>query len=395
MNPLKITCLLSALSLSIPAIAEQASEDNAVENENFSYKLGGKIRLRSETFADLYSNNGGREQENYLRRADLELSGRLWRAMEYELELKLDRKGKAELKTAELDYHLPANFSLALGRFDPDFGLELSGSSTWITAAERSAIWDLADYAGDGSGGKGIAIRQHQKHHFISLGQFSTQEGQVRDARLVYAPVQKKRKLLHFGYSFAEALDADSNGEIKSDLGVWSVGFSDNGNSSKLAREISSGNFAKDTVEVLEFAAMRGPASLQGEYLQRKLTGSSNQSNRSATGSYAQLAYTLTGEPRDYSIGNAKFGRIKPQRKSGAWEIFYRKDWLETNGETGMLSKKRKHGAAEVDVLGVNWYSLNNLKISANYLRGDTNGIDNDVGDIEGEAVTLQAQIKF
>lgn len=390
MNRLKVIPLLAAISWANLAVAQEASA-----SDNFTYNLAGKIRLRSETFEDLYTNDGTRQREDYLRRADLELSGTLLQTMDYELELKLDREGKTTLKTAELDYRLPHNVSLALGRFDPDFGLELSGSSTWVTGIERSSIWDLAPYAGDGSEGKGLAIRHYQKHYFISAGEFDSPAGRVRDARLVYAPLQKKKHLLHLGYSYAEELEATTDGEIKSDLGIWGAGFSDNGNSSKLAKDKTAGAFAKDYAQVFELAYMYGPVSLQSEYLQRKMTGSGSQADRSASGNYAQIAYSLSGEPRDYSIKNAKFGRIKPQHKYGAWEIFYRKDWLETRGENGMLSKKRAQGLAQVDVVGVNWYSPSAFKISANYLRGKTKGIDNDVGDVAGNGLTLQVQLRF
>lgn len=390
MNRVKIIPLLAAIDWANLAIAQEAGS-----SDNFSYEIGGKIRLRSETFSDLYSNDGTSEDENYLRRADLKLSGTLLQTMDYEFELKMDREGKTTLKTAELDYRFGNNLSLAAGRFDPDFGLELSGSSTWVTGIERSSIWDLAPYAGDGAEAKGIAIRHYQKHHFISAGGFSTPAGQVRDARIVYAPLQKKKTLLHFGYSYAEVISPDTDGEIKSDLSIWSVGFSNNGNSTRLAKAADSGAFRKDYAQAFELAYMQGPLSLQGEYLQRELTGAGDQANRSATGSYAQIAYSLTGESRDYSIKNAKFGRIKPQGKYGAWEIFYRKDWLETRGESGMLSKKRSRGNAEVDVWGVNWYSPSLWKISANYLRGTTQAIGNDVDDVEGDGLTLQVQVKF
>jgi len=368
---------------------------DAVGSENFTYDFSGKIRVRYDSFDSLYSNNGAQQDEGYLRRMDLGVNGTVLQTLAYELEIKLDREGKASLKTAELDYQLPANISIALGRFDPDFGLELSGSSSWVSGIERSSIWDLAPYVGEGKDAQGIAFRQHQKHYFVSLGAFDTPYGDMQDARVVYAPIQKKKHVLHLGYSYANLNDPTTDGEIKTDLGVWSIGFSDNGNSTKLARAKTQGAFARDYSQALELAYMNGPFSLQAEYLQRELHGAGTQADRSANGSYAQIAYSLTGEPRDYSIDKAKFGRIKPHSSAGAWEIFYRKDWLETHGENGLLNQQRNQGNAEVDVLGVNWYSASSWKVSANYLHGVTTNIDNDVGDTKGDAVSVQVQMKF
>jgi len=392
-NYVNISCLCALASFPLPVLADDEIE------EGFYYDLGAKLRLRSDVFEDIYANDGERESENYVRRADFEVSGGYGQLANYELEIKVDREGKAELKTAEVDINFPLDFSVALGRFDPDYGLELSGSSTWVTGVERSAIWDLAPYAGEGSGAQGIAIRHHQKHHFASIGYFDTDAGKVSDARFVYAPIQKKKKVVHLGYSYAEAIDALADGEIKTDLSVYGAKFSDNGNSTKLARDISAGFFNKDSVQTFELAYMQGPFSVQGEYLQRELAADDTSENRSANGSYWQVAYTLTGEARDYSMSKAKFGRIKPTGKYGAWEIFLRKDQLHTSGEFGLLSKKRSEGRAAIDVLGINWYSAENWKISANYLRAETGsaigGIANDVGDIDGKAYSLQVQFKF
>ncbi len=41
----------------------------------------------------------------------------------------------------------------------------------------------------------------------------------------------------------------------------------------------------------------------------------------------------------------------------------------------------RRQGNAEVDVLGVNWYSPCSWKVSANYLHRLTNNVDKDAGE--------------
>lgn len=392
----KLTALLLVCSLFPCAVFAKDKNKDQPDDEISSYEFNGKIRARYDQFDALYSNNGEQQTESYVRRVDLGVNGTFLQKLDYEFEVKFDREGKASVKTAEVDYHLPFNTRIALGRFDPDFGLELSGSSTWVTGIERSAIWDLAPYVGEGKDARGIALRQNQKHYFASLGVFDTPNGTTQDARLVYAPIQRNKHLLHLGYSYAKLSDPKLiDGEIKTDLSVWSLGFSDNGNSTKLARAVTPGSFAQDATQAFELAYMRGAFSLQAEYLQREFGGTNGQADRTTTGHYVQLAYTLTGEVRDYSIKTAKFGTIKPHSSAGAWEIFARKDVLETQGETGLLSHKRNQGNAELSVVGINWYSPERWKISANYLQGETINIANDIGDTQGKAISLQVQARF
>lgn len=366
------------------------------ETQWLTYDFSGKIRVRYDQFEGLYSNDSAAEREAYLRRADFEASGLFMQTLEYELELKMNNEGDVSLKTLTLGYQLPENVSIKVGRMDPDFGLELSGSSTWTTAVERSAIWDLSPDAGEGEDGTGLLLRSTSKHHFLSVGVFDRGAFENFHARIVYAPIQKKKHLLHLGYSYANANGYESNGRIRSDLSVWGLSISDNGNTTQLAREEKTLAFNDDRTGVIEFAYLYGPLSVQAEHLSRHLMGVAPQDNRSATGSYVQIAYTLTGEPRSYSMDEAKFGRIEPTRHGiGAWEIFYRKDWLETNGEPGMLSRKRDSGSAEVDVLGVNWYIDRHWRSSLNYLKGYAPEIPNDANDNSGDAITAQIMYRF
>jgi phosphate-selective porin OprO/OprP len=176
---------------------------------------------------------------------------------------------------------------------------------------------------------------------------------------------------------------------------MWGVHVNDNGNSIRLARDSGDSGFDDDLTQVIELAYARGPFSIQGEYLERKFNGAHHEEDRNAKGDYLQIAYTLTGETRNYNTKNATFGKIKPRGHYGAWEIFYRFDQLETNGEAGMLSHSRSHGEATSKVMGVNWYALDYLKISANYIDGNAPLIPNDIDDEKGKAVSLQVQFKF
>lgn len=389
----EITLLVLA-GLSSLTLADESTKKQ--EPEGFTYKFGGKVQLRAESFEDVFTNNGDRETEYYVRRAELGVEGQIFKSLNYGVKLKSDYEGNVTLRDAYLSYDLPYKSELLAGRFDPDFGLELSGSSSWTTANERSSIWDLVKNAGDGSDGGGIALRTAHKHYVLSLGGFDFSNSKVINARAVYLPINDRQQVLHLGYSVRNAnYDSVDYGVIRTDLGIWGVHVNDNGNSIRLARDSRGYGFDEDITQVAELAYMQGPFSIQGELLDRKFNGAQGDEDRDAKGGYIQVAYTLTGESRNYSTSSATFGKIKSTHKYGAWEIFYRHEKMEANGEDGLLSHSRNHGEANSSVVGVNWYALDYLKISADYIIGEAPLIPNDIGDEDGKAVSLQVQLKF
>lgn len=393
-----LTAFLMSVAL-CSAHAFSATKDEITSKEEpdgFSYKFGGKIQLRAESYDDLFSNNGDREAAYYVRRAEFSVDGRLMKSLNYEIKLKSDYEGNVILRDAYISYDLTKRSEILVGRFDPDFGLELSGSNSWTTANERSSIWDLVKNAGDGSDGGGLAFRTAQKHFFVSLGGFDFSDSKVLNARASYMPINERNEVLHLGYSVRQArYDSVDYGVIRTDLGVWGVHVLDNGNSTRLARDSRGFGFNDDLTQVAELAYLHGPFSIQGEFLDRKFNGAKGDEDRSAKGNYVQFAYTITGESRSYSTKSATFGKIKPAHKYGAWELFYRQENLDTDGEAGMLSHGRHHGEASSQVAGVNWYLMDYAKISANYILGDAPLIPNDVGDEKGKAVSLQLQLRF
>lgn len=383
------------ITLALFATETLANEDSN-KTDGFTYKFGARIQLRADSFDGLFSNNGERETEYYVRRAEVGVQGQFFSSLNYGVKIKSDYEGDTTLKDAYISYDLSKKSEVVLGRFDPDFGLELSGSSSWTTANERSSIWDLVKDAGDGSDGGGVAWRTARKHFFWSLGGFDFSDSKVLNSRISYMPINERKHLLHLGYSIRKAnYDDVDYGLIRTDLGVWGVRIPDNGNSIRLARDSRGFGFSDDLSQVAELAYMQGPFSIQGEYIDRRFHGAKGDEDRSAKGSYVQLAYSLTGESRSYSTKSATFGKIKPAQKWGAWEVFYRYESIKTDGEVGMLSRSRDHAEANSSVAGVNWYLFDYAKISANYIRGEAPLIPNDVNEEKGEAVSLQVQLKF
>lgn len=360
-------------------------------------KLQGRIQLRHDVFDGGYSNNSERTTADYVARANIKLSGKLSKKLAYDLKVELNEKKNVTLKTATLAYRLSKKNWLVVGHFKPEFGMEQIGSSSWTTAIERSAIWDLTPDKSDAQDVHTVGIEEiyTSKHLYLSVAGQHRASGYNWTTRMVAAPIHHQRHMLHFGLSYLNQRIDNQDGQIRSRLGVRGVSVADNGNQLRLARA-SDNDFEDDQTGVLEFAYMRGAFSVQSEVLRRQLTGGDGQKMRSATGSYVQLAYTLTGESRNYQLEGGKFSGITPTNKHwGAWEVFYRHDDLQVRGEVGMLKKKRSAANARVDVAGVNGYLSPALRFSANYLQANTQGVVNDVGVDEGKAVSIQIQWLF
>ncbi|MNN72710.1 Porin P precursor [compost metagenome] len=112
-----------------------------------------------------------------------------------------------------------------------------------------------------------------------------------------------------------------------------------------------------------------------------------------ADGYYVQLAYTLTGEARDYKLG--KFDKIKPANKGlGAWEVFYRYDNITAEDDNGAFANI-DDVEAKVHNLGVNWYANEAVKIGGYYVKASVDNATNSVGDDDGDGFVMRAQYVF
>lgn len=360
-----------------------------------SIKFDGRLLLQHDVFDGVYSEAGERLAATYPRRARIGVSGRLPAQLKYSVDVDFDRGGEVMLKTAELAWHGWSAGTLRAGRFDPDFGLEHATSSNWTTGVERSAMWDLAPDVADIDKGYGAQFDHTGAHVYGSTGAFRWPDAHGLVARFVYAPVLTERRLVHLGVSLAGQQLDDSDGRIRTRLGVRGVSEHDSGNRTTLARKLrGDGHFDSQQLADLEFAAVYGPLSLQAEALQRRMKGET--STRTANGWYAQAAWTLTGEARPYDIDGAKFLRPKPANaRLGVWEVFIRHDQLRVRGESGLLGSGRDRAGAQANVFGVNWYANKWLRLSVNVLRARTDGIVNDVDNQAGNAYSLRLQMVF
>jgi len=374
----------------------------------FGFKLGGRIHADYDNFDGVYTKNGQSADEFYFRRAFLTLTGYAFTDWNYVVSVDFGDSGTSRWDELSVIYTGFDLVDIKFGRFDLLPGLERATSSNWTTAIERSAIYEIADWAQDKKDGFGLQVSGTAGDlAFASAGIFR-QKGNEDEVsgrnkntflvRGVVAPINTKGHVLHLGGSFAERSienTANDTGSLSSRLGVrGTTEDTINGARASFGGSVADG-FDGDQVWLLEAAYQFGPASIQGEYLQRNLGGDNGQADRDATAFYVQAAYTLTGEARGYRLDGGRFDSIKPANSSlGAWELFYRYEDLSVD-ERAVADRE-----ATIHTLGVNWYANDSVKVALNYLIADTKNIvsaaDAAAGrKQDGNAISARVQYVF
>lgn len=160
-------------------------------------------------------------------------------------------------------------------------------------------------------------------------------------------------------------------------------------------RLVDTGN-VRDVTETnkygFELAYLRGPFSMEAEYLAVEIERSDEERNLVFDGYHVQSSWVLTGESRGY--GGGSFGGVRPNASSGAWELAARYSWTDLNdgefwgGEQSNLT------------LGINYYANRYVRFMLNYIfidvRDSTARVGGeDVGDESPRILLLRTQFAF
>ncbi|MCO4035531.1 porin [Pseudomonas aeruginosa] len=394
----------------------------ATTDKEFSFKLGGRLQADYSRFDGFYTKNGNTADAAYFRRAFIELGGTAYKDWKYQINFDLSHNtGSSDngyFDEASVTYTGFNPVNLKFGRCDPDFGLEKATSSKWVTAPERNAAYELADWINTHQDGMGAQVNSTLADMaYLSAG-VSAKDADDSDGdsvkqfnfRGVFAPMHEAGNVLHVGvnYAYRDLDDTAFDSRIRPRLGMRGIATSggndagDNGNRATFGGVSNSpaGSYKDDSVWGLEGAWAMGPFSAQAEYLARKLKADDNAyKDIKAKGYYAQLAYTLTGESRQYKLEGAKFDSIKPENKEiGAWEVFYRYDNIKVEDDNVVADTATREVGdtkAKAHNLGVNWYVNDAVKISAAYVKAKTDKITNNNGDDDGDGFVTRLQYVF
>lgn len=386
----------------------------ATTDKQFSFKVGGRIQADYSRFDDIYTVTGKSADAAYIRRGILEIGGFAFTDWKYQFNYDLSHNaGTANdgyWDEASIQYSGFKPFNIKAGRFDPDFGLEKATSSKWVTALERNAAYDLVGWTNGHENGLGVQVNGTAGPSvYGSLGVHSKNPNDIDgdsvkqfNARGVFAPMHEAGNVLHLGVNFARrGLDDTAVGSTQSRLGMRGVETQGGNSAGSAGRRMlvvagaPAGAYDTDTAWGLEAAWAMGPLSVQGEYIRRNLDADLDAvSDVKAKGYYGQVAYTLTGEARDYKLG--RFDQIRPNNKQiGAWEVYYRYDHLESDAELAISTVPSRDNKAKVHNLGVNWYLNDNVRLSGMYVKTKVKNQENDNGDDSGDGFVARAQYVF
>ena len=395
---------------------------------DFSAQIGAYAQLDTAFYGDQGDTDFANGTE--LRRARLSMSGTVFRDWDYKLEADFAGTTQASGTTnnvtitdAYMRYNGLKPVAITAGSFKVPFSLEAVSSAKYITFMERGlpfaflnlrSLGAMASTGGDNwTGAVGLFGE-------TVTTQNVDDEGWGPAARLTWAPVWKKDRVLHLGVGGQYRVPGDNaNGSLRERVRFRSKPesniISDNlaqcgsptdagcgafpaGQGRSSGRLVDTGNISGDvnhyTLGGLEAAAVYGPFSLQGEYTRADVDRDTGE-NLSFDGYYVYGSWFLTGESRNYRADKGTFDVLQPKNNfslrsggRGAWEIGIRFSSIDLNDEnvTG--------GQEDNLTVGLNWYPNPYMRLMANYV----NVLDVEGGAHDGEAidaVQFRAQVAY
>jgi len=327
---------------------------------NFAMKIGGRIQMDGAYYNDKITPMGNGLA---LRRARINVSGKLFRDWGYFSSVDFAKKDKAGVRGMYLNYKGWKDYAIKFGQFQEPFSLEGMNSSNTITFMERGLPYVFApDYH------LGASLSHFGNWWQASAGIFGeaiqTKKDNIDDGwggagRVTFAPWHQDDRVLHVGASAEYRVPNTAKTvryRYRPESWVTNVKLVDTG------KVLNVDNTLKMAAEL---AFVDGPFSLQGEYV-HDMVQRSNTSNLQFNGWYAYASWFLTGESRPYNVKKGSFTAVDPISGYGAWELGLRFSSLD-------LTDKDITGGREQDItVGLNWYANSNIRFMANYVRVNT-----------------------
>ena len=373
--PAAAAALAAGLALSAaPAVADSVSTKGGItvksEDGRFVGTFGGRFMLDTAVFDnDLAENQSGTE----FRRLRFASKGKIYDA-KYKIEIDFS-DDEIQLTDAYLSFDVLGG-ALKIGQFRPFFLLEELTSSNHISLMERASLTELGP-------GRQIGVGYWRKLGIFGAGisGYNTDsndndedEGVGGSLRLVAGPKFGEFVQAHFGVAAVSEGGSQSRTRVR----VRPAGHLSDASRATLL-DINNGLRVKSTRIGLETAVIAGPLSLQAEVVDGTYEDDIEEADVKAW--YMTGSFFVTGESRNYKVGEGSFGRIKPKRDFGAIELVARMEYIEN--DTLELE-------VETQTVGVNWYFNPQMRAMLNYVSSDVvEGLD------EPSAFTARFQFDF
>ena len=373
--------ILSSLALSLLAVHAGARADDGEAKlaawppkitfaGGTELSLGGNLQYDAATFSGEGYAGVALEDDDAWRRQEIGLT--LRRKGVYDFGATFDFQAKTWSDVA-LRLETKALFGrdagkLRIGQMKLPLGFEGNTGTRHVSMMEPS-LPTQAFYQGRRSG---IDWAFERERYIANVGYFfesdlqGNNKGDTAAFRLAWTPRKAAGDVLHLGIAAAqERPDSEVNGlgvtvhpsvrwRAKPEATLTPYRFVDSGTLSRVDRIDRTG---------LEALWIRGPWSLQGEYLRQKTTRELGLPSYSADGGYVLASWLVTGESRGYSGGNVT--NPKPKGHYGAVELLARYSRIDLDSDG--IAGGREHNWT----LGANWYITPYFKFQANYVKSD------------------------
>lgn len=365
MKTLKAATLVAIGSLvAAPALADGSDikfkSSGGLKWETTDGKASGQFGGRIMLDANYYDDDVVNSHESGLEFRRLRLFGK-GRYLDFEGIVQLDFSGDDETVVIKDAYITKKAFGGKVigGHFKQPFGLEELTSSKYITFMERSMSGIPTTHK------MGLGYTTHSDHYTFTVAGYDPNnyndngadaDGVGVGGRFTWAPHIDNGNVTHFGLAAASENGLDRYrvrvrpGHLASRLTIM---------------DINPGAGSKD-VDVtklgVEGALVRGPFSMQAEYMTASAESSTSSQDETTDAFYVYASYFLTGEARPYKTKSGAFDRLKPASSDGAWEVGLRYESVE-NDDVGNES--------DAITLGLNYYATPYVRYMFNVVKGD------------------------
>lgn len=345
----------------VPAVAQVEADHRGIVigDEDTNLTIGGRLHF---DLATIDSDVTAFQDDARIRRlrVDATLSIDDWR-----FKADADIGGQSTgIRNLWASYRGIERVTIKAGNFIAPVAGENMMSSNNIKLMERSLAATLAP---DFLLGAGVTYRGEKVS--LAAGYFGdpieqnpqrpTDSGESFAGRVVWAPVKRRKEVLHFAAG-VELRDLSSNSlsrvAVRPEFGLNGRRLVDTGSLQGVE------NFRNFN---LEAAYMKGPFLAKANYIGRD-NDAPTLGDPTFSGGSVELAYVLTGERQRYSLGSGTFGQIRPRGKAGAVELAARYSFVDLNSGTVAGGEQQNWS------VGVNWYVSRSARIMVNFVNAQS-----------------------
>lgn len=342
-----------------PAFAEDAlsfyNDGLKLDAGSVKLALGGRLHLDAVT----YDNRTIKASDAAVRRARLELSGKITDAMRF----RVDREfaGTDGWRNVWVSLQPTKEMEVMGGNFTVPFSLEEAQSSNAGTFVERSPVSALAP-----GFGLGVAGKVSKKNWTISGGYFddalndadgrAEERGRGFAGRATFVPLKSRSQFLHLGAAY------EHRSFRATELLRFSYGMGSNLAPNLIATKAITAPSKLKSVGA-EAAYAYKSLQLQGQYISTAVSRD-HAPDLNYDAWYGQVSWMLTGQKYGYSQGGGTPAGPMLGKK-GAVELAAR------FGQLDLDDASLDRGKTASVTLGLTWYINRNLRLMANYVRSE------------------------